>query len=132
VLDWATLHPVDRLELLTTHDLARQEKQKLELLRNLLTYFHYAASESREEVLRVEINRVRDAAEELRNRYRAQYNQPAAQYDAPVVQQDAPGAQYDGPAAECDAPVTELIPKVKTNGEPPENHTSVINGRHRL
>jgi hypothetical protein len=132
VLDWETLHPVERLELLTTHDLARQEKQKLELLRNLLTYFHYAASESREEVLRVEINRVRDAAEELRNRYRAQYNQPAAQYDAPVVQQDAPGAQYDGPAAEYDAPVTELIPKVKTNGEPPENHTSVINGRHRL
>jgi len=74
VLDWATLHPVERLELLTTHDLARQEKQKLELLRNLLTYFHYAASESREEVLRAEINRVRAAADELRERYRAQYN----------------------------------------------------------
>ena len=51
VLDWATLHPVERLELLTTHDLARQEKQKLELLRNLLSYYHYAASESREEAL---------------------------------------------------------------------------------
>ena len=76
VLDWATLHPVERLELLTTHDLARQEKQKLELLRNLLTYFHYAASESREEVLRTEINRVRAAADELRDRYRAQYNAP--------------------------------------------------------
>ena len=63
VLDWATLHPVERLELLTTHDLARQEKQKLELLRNLLTYYHYAASESREEVLRSEINRVRNAAD---------------------------------------------------------------------
>ena len=36
VLDWAQLHPVERLELLTTHDLARQEKQKLELLRGLL------------------------------------------------------------------------------------------------
>ncbi len=71
VLDWATLHPVERLELLTTHDLARQEKQKLELLRNLLTYYHYAASESREEVLRGEINRVRAAADELRERYRA-------------------------------------------------------------
>jgi hypothetical protein len=76
VLDWPTLHPVERLELLTTHDLARQEKQKLELLRNLLTYFHYAASESREEVLRAEINRVRSAADELRDRYRAQYNAP--------------------------------------------------------
>ena len=74
VLDWATLHPVERLELLTTHDLARQEKQKLELLRNLLSYYHYAASESREEVLRAEINRVRAAADELRDRYRAQYN----------------------------------------------------------
>jgi hypothetical protein len=76
VLDWATLHPVERLELLTTHDLARQEKQKLELLRNLLTYFHYAASESREEVLRSEINRMRSAADELRERYRAQYTAP--------------------------------------------------------
>lgn len=118
VLDWETLHPVDRLELLTTHDLARQEKQKLELLRNLLTYFHYAASESREEVLRGEINRVRAASEELRERYRAQYNQPAVQYDAPAD-------QYDAPA-------TELIPQVNTNGEPPENHNSLINGRHRL
>jgi hypothetical protein len=76
VLDWATLHPVERLELLTTHDLARQERQKLELLRNLLTYFHYAASESREEVLRTEINRVRAAADELRERYRSQYQAP--------------------------------------------------------
>jgi hypothetical protein len=76
VLDWATLHPVERLELLTTHDLARQEKQKLELLRNLLSYYHYAASESREEVLRAEINRMRAAADELRDRYRAQYNAP--------------------------------------------------------
>jgi hypothetical protein len=76
VLDWATLHPVERLELLTTHDLARQEKQKLELLRSLLTYFHYAASENREEVLRSEINRMRSAADELRDRYRAQYNAP--------------------------------------------------------
>lgn len=73
VLDWATLHPVERLELLTTHDLARQEKQKLELLRNLLSYYHYAASESREDVLRTEINRVRAAADDLRDRYRAQY-----------------------------------------------------------
>jgi hypothetical protein len=76
VLDWATLHPVERLELLTTHDLARQEKQKLELLRSLLTYYHYAVSETREEVLRSEINRVRSAADELRERYREQYNAP--------------------------------------------------------
>lgn len=72
VLDWSTLHPVERLELLTTHDLARQEKQKLALLRHLLTYYHYAAAENREDVLRTEINRVRDAANELRDRYRAE------------------------------------------------------------
>src|SRR6201991_3743658 len=77
VLDWASLHPVERMELLTTHDLARKEKQKLELLRNLLTYFHYAASESREDVLSTEINRVRAAADDLRDRYRAQYEAPA-------------------------------------------------------
>ncbi len=73
VLDWATLHPVERLELLTTHDLARQEKQKLELLRGLLTYYHYATTESRQEVLQVEINRINAAANEQRDRYRSQF-----------------------------------------------------------
>ena len=76
VLDWATLHPVERLELLTTHDLARKEKQKLELLRGLLTYFHYATRETREEVLREEITRVNAAANELRERLRTQYAPP--------------------------------------------------------
>lgn len=104
VLDWATLHPVERLELLTTHDLARQEKQKLELLRNLLSYYHYAASESREEVLRAEINRVRAAADELRDRYRAQYNHNAPMNNNAVNGNDT--------AFE-------------------EAHTTVINGRHR-
>ena len=84
VLDWATLHPVERLKLLTTHDLARQEKQKLELLRNLLTYYHYAASESREEVLRSEINRVRTAADKMRERLSAaQVKTPAAEIAPP-------------------------------------------------
>ena len=73
MLDWATLHPVERLELLTTHDLARQEKQKLELLRGLLTYYHYATTESRQEVLQAEINRINAAANEQRDRYRSQY-----------------------------------------------------------
>jgi hypothetical protein len=107
VLDWATLHPVERLELLTTHDLARQEKQKLELLRSLLTYFHYASSESREDVLRSEINRVRSAADELRERYRAQYNAPVANT----------------------APVATNAPR--NNAAFDEAHTQVINGRHR-
>jgi hypothetical protein len=112
VLDWATLHPVERLELLTTHDLARQEKQKLELLRSLLTYFHYASSESREEVLRSEINRVRSAADELRERYRAQYNAPVPNT----------------------APVATNAPRniaVRDNAAFEEAHTQIINGRHR-
>jgi len=103
VLDWATLHPVERMELLTAHDLARQEKQKLELLRNLLTYFHYAANESREEVLRTEINRMRAVADALRERYRAQYNAPADDYYGP----EANNIAFE------------------------EAHTTVINGRHR-
>ena len=73
MLDWATLHPVERLELLTNHDLARQEKQKLELLRGLLTYYHYATTESRQEVLQTEINRINAAANEQRDRYRSQF-----------------------------------------------------------
>jgi molybdopterin converting factor small subunit len=104
VLDWSTLHPVERLELLTTHDLARQEKQKLELLRHLLSYYHYAAGESREEVLRAEINRVRAAADELRDRYRAE-STPAADNDH----------EHD----------------VNNNIDFDEAHTTIINGRHR-
>ena len=116
VLDWATLHPVERLELLTTHDLARQEKQKLELLRNLLTYYHYATSESREEVLRVEINRVRAAADELRERYRAEYDhQPA---DNPV------NNPVNAPVL---APVNDVVHDLAFD----EAHTAIINGRHR-
>lgn len=114
VLDWSTLHPVDRLELLTTHDLARQEKQKLELLRHLLTYYHYAAGESREDVLRKEINQVRAAAEELRNRYRTEVEVPAAQPAA----RPANGASYRDIDAEFE-----------------DAHTQIINGRsarHRL
>ena len=115
VLDWGTLHPVERLELLTTHDLARQEKQKLELLRNLLTYYHYAASESREEVLRVEINRVKAAADDLRDRYRAQY-ELNADHQMPVNK-----------APVMSAPV---FPDNVVDFE--EAHTTVIqNGRHR-
>ena len=114
VLDWSTLHPVERLELLTTHDLARQEKQKLELLRHLLTYYHYAASESREDVLRKEINQVRAAADELRDRYRTE----AAQTPRAPAPAAAPnGASY----RDIDAQFEEA-------------HTQIINSgaRHRL
>ena len=135
VLDWATLHPVERLELLTTHDLARQEKQKLELLRSLLTYFHYAASESREEVLRSEINRVRSAADELRERYRAQYNAPhnvAPHNIAPhnvAPHNVAPHDIAPHDIAPRDIATRDIA--VQDDAAFQEAHTQVINGRHR-
>ncbi|OBI49734.1 hypothetical protein A5707_16055 [Mycobacterium kyorinense] len=71
VLDWDALPPVRRVELMTTHDLASREKEKLELLRGLLTYFHYASTEPRSDVFRSEIERINRAAEETRDRWRA-------------------------------------------------------------
>jgi hypothetical protein len=149
VLDWATLHPVERLELLTTHDLARQEKQKLELLRNLLTYYHYAASESREEVLRSEINRVRTAADKMRERLttakaKAPAEKPATQppreipFSGPPRQvpfstgpQEVPfitpprEAQFNGPSPQ------DVVHNDDTDYDDDEAHTQVINGRPR-
>ncbi|HTQ22677.1 hypothetical protein [Mycobacterium sp.] len=70
VLDWDALPPVQRIELMTTHDLAKREKQKLELLRSLLTYFHYASKETRPEVFRSEIARINGAVQETQDRWR--------------------------------------------------------------
>jgi hypothetical protein len=70
VLDWDALPPVQRIELMTTHDLAKREKQKLELLRSLLTYFHYASKETRPEVFRSEIDRINGAVRETQDRWR--------------------------------------------------------------
>lgn len=104
VLDWGTLHPVERLQLLTTHDLARQEKQKLELLRGLLTYYHYATTESRHEVLQAEINKINAWANEQRDRYRSQLTAAEAPQQevksAPVSVSELPPPQqprYPGP-----------------------------------
>jgi hypothetical protein len=69
-LDWATLQPAHRLDMMTSHDLAKREKQKLELLRSLLNYFHHASKETRVDVLRAEIDRVNRAAEEAADRTR--------------------------------------------------------------
>lgn len=71
VLDWDALPPVARIELMTTHDLAKREKQKLELLRSLLTYFHYASKETHPDVFRSEIDRINRAAAETQDRWRA-------------------------------------------------------------
>ncbi len=70
VLDWDSLPPVHRIELMTTHDLARREKQKLELLRGLLAYFHHASKESRAGVLRSEIERINRLVAEVQERWR--------------------------------------------------------------
>ena len=78
VLDWAALPPVQRIELMTTHDLAKREKQKLELLRSLLTYFHYASKETRPDVFRGEIERIKGAIQETQDRWRTR------QLDAPT------------------------------------------------
>jgi hypothetical protein len=77
-----------------------------------LTYYHYATSESREEVLRVEINRVRAAADELRERYRAEYNHEPVDnpVHAPVL-----------------APVNNVLHDLAFD----EAQTTIINGRHR-
>jgi hypothetical protein len=147
VLDWSTLHPVERLELLTSHDLARQEKQKLELLRGLLTYYHYASTESRQEALQVEINKINAAANEQRDRYRGQFTaQEAPQREvqsAPVSVSELPPPppqqrypnppppqqRYDGLPPEYDDPPESY------DAEPPydddDAQTRVINGRHR-
>ncbi|HZC52257.1 MAG TPA: hypothetical protein VE441_07140, partial [Mycobacterium sp.] len=70
VLDWDALPPVQRIELMTTHELAKREKQKLELLRGLLTYFHYASKETRPDVFRSEIERINGAVQETQDRWR--------------------------------------------------------------
>lgn len=70
VLDWDDLQPVQRVELMTGHELAKREKQKLELLRSLLTYFHYASQETRLEIYHSEIDGVRRATEAVKERLR--------------------------------------------------------------
>ena len=87
-LDWNDLPPVQRLELLTTHDLARREKQKLELLRSLLTYFHHASKETRPEVFRSEIDRINRATRETQERLQSR-GQPDDNTDVTVRLGDA-------------------------------------------
>ena len=146
VLDWATLHPVERLELLTTHDLARQEKQKLELLRALLTYYHYATTESRQEALQAEINRINAAANEQRDRYRSQYAVTPPEPPAPPAPVAPVGVDElpPGPPERYDAPPPRYengLPPSYDEPPPPYDdespydddnaETRVINGRHR-
>lgn len=76
-LDWETLPPVRRVDMLTNHDLAKREREKLELLRTMLDYFRPACRETRVDVLRGEVERMRRATEETQSRWhRAQFDPP--------------------------------------------------------
>jgi hypothetical protein len=90
-LDWKTLQPVQRLELLTTHDLAKREKQKLELLRSVLTYFHYASKETQPEVFRAEIDRMNRAVRETQDRWRTRQFDETTELDFPWVENNPKG-----------------------------------------
>jgi hypothetical protein len=85
-LDWSTLQPVQRIELMTTHDLAKREKQKLELLRSVLTYFHYASKETQPDVFRHEIDRMNKAVEETQDRWRTRQSDQTTELDFPWIQ----------------------------------------------
>ena len=90
-LDWTTLQPVQRIELMTTHDLAKREKQKLELLRSLLTYFHYASKETRPDVFRAEIDRMNRAVAETQDRWRTTQLDKTTELDLPWTKNGVSG-----------------------------------------
>jgi hypothetical protein len=90
-LDWATLQPTQRLDLLTTHDLAKREKQKLELLRHVLTYFHYASKETNPDVFRQEIDRMKGAVADTQNRWRNRQLDETTELDFPWIRNGEAG-----------------------------------------
>lgn len=95
-LDWATLQPVQRLELMTTHDLAKREKQKLELLRSVLTYFHYASKETRPEMFRAEIDRMNLAVKETQDRWRTTQFDQTTELEFPWIKDGVAGRHHAG------------------------------------
>jgi hypothetical protein len=97
VLDWDDLQPVQRVELMTGHELAKRERHKLELLRSLLTYFHYASQETRTEAYQSEIDGVRRATDAVKERLRSrQLEDPTDVRMRPLN----PDAQYDSAPSE--------------------------------
>jgi hypothetical protein len=93
-LDWNTLPPVPRLELMTAHDLAQQERRKLELLRSVLTYFQYAAQETRPDVLQAEIERINQAREQTQDRLRNRELDATTKLRLPWVDNSASGRHH--------------------------------------
>ncbi|KAA0098828.1 hypothetical protein CIW49_13150 [Mycolicibacterium sp. P1-18] len=90
-LDWGNLQPVQRIELMTTHDLAKREKQKLELLRSVLSYFHYASKETQPDVFRAEIDRMTKAVAEVQDRWRTRQFDETTELDFPWIQNGTAG-----------------------------------------
>jgi hypothetical protein len=90
-LDWGTLQPAQRIELMTTHDLAKREKQKLELLRSVLSYFHYASKETQPDVFRAEIDRMNKAVAETQDRWRTRQLDQTTELDFPWIQNGEAG-----------------------------------------
>lgn len=90
-LDWGNLQPVQRIELMTTHDLAKREKQKLELLRSVLSYFHYASKEAQPDVFRAEIDRMTKATAEVQDRWRSRQFDQTTELDFPWNQNGQAG-----------------------------------------
>jgi hypothetical protein len=93
-LDWNTLPPVPRLELMTAHDLAQQERRKLELLRSVLTYFQCAAQETRPDVLQTEIERINQAREQTQDRLRTRELDATTKLRLPWVDNSASGRHH--------------------------------------
>lgn len=82
------------------HDLARREKQKLELLRSTLTYFHYASKETRPEVYRAEIDRMNRAVRETQDRWRTRQVDETTELDFPWIEEARPaGRHHSSPPA---------------------------------
>ena len=90
-LDWGNLQPAQRIELMTTHDLAKREKQKLELLRSVLSYFHYASKETQPDVFRAEIDRMNKAVAEVQDRWRTHQFDQTTELDLPWIQNGRAG-----------------------------------------
>jgi hypothetical protein len=125
-LDWATLQPVQRLELLTTHDLAKREKQKLELLRSVLTYFHYASKETRSDVFRAEIDRINRAAEETQDRWRTRQFDKTTELDFPWIKNGEGGRHHanlgERRRRSVDNALSNIGSDVRTQGRVDEQH----------
>ncbi|MEZ0050791.1 hypothetical protein ABIA30_001789 [Mycobacterium sp. MAA66] len=124
-LDWKALQPVQRLELMTTHDLAKREKQKLELLRSVLTYFHYASKETRSDIFRAEIDRMNRAVRETQDRWRTRQFDDTTELEFPWVDDSPQRSTASAPAN------IRLIPD-RPQGEPDEHSQlrAVRSGRH--